>query len=89
MFEEMHRLWLLDLHQIFFRSEPVHVEYLPDSLKCLIWPDWSWKSLPSNFMAHNLVELQMPESQLEKLWNEVEVWFNFNIFLLQIMVCKN
>ena len=89
MFKEMHRLWLLDLHQTLFRDQVEHVEYLPDSLKCLIWPHWSWKSLPSNFMAHNLVELRMANSELEKLWSEVQVWFNFNIFLLRIMVCKN
>ncbi|GMN70717.1 hypothetical protein TIFTF001_055456 [Ficus carica] len=72
MFKEMQRLWLLDILQTFL-DIPQGLEYLPDSLKCLIWPYWSWKSLPSNFMAHNLVELQMPYSKLEKLWSEVQL----------------
>ena len=80
MFNGMHRLWLLDVsgsHDLYF---PEGLEYLPDSLKCLVWNFWPWKSLPSNFMPHNLVELRMPYSKLKKLWSGAVVCFILTFF---------
>ncbi|XP_050116006.1 disease resistance protein RPV1-like isoform X2 [Malus sylvestris] len=43
---------------------------LPNSLRYLNWSGYPLKSLPSKFSPENLVELHMPESQVNKLWNE-------------------
>ncbi|GMN23671.1 hypothetical protein TIFTF001_040483 [Ficus carica] len=67
----MRRLWLLDLSRSCL-DFPQGIEYLPDSLKCLMWPFWPLKSLPSNFRPHNLVELRMPNSKLQQLWSGVQ-----------------
>ncbi|XP_062017105.1 disease resistance protein RPV1-like [Rosa rugosa] len=46
------------------------LESLPDTLIYLRWPLYPLKSLPSKFSSDNLVELNMPGSQLRRLWNE-------------------
>lgn len=54
--------------------------YIPDGLKSLSnklryleWHGYSLESLPSTFCAKLLVELSMPYSNLEKLWDGVQV----------------
>ncbi|XP_050221899.1 disease resistance protein RPV1-like [Mercurialis annua] len=42
---------------------------LPNKLCFLHWHGYPWKSLPSNFLMENLVELNMPFSQVKELWN--------------------
>ncbi|KAG2307634.1 hypothetical protein Bca52824_027382 [Brassica carinata] len=42
-------------------------------LRLLEWWGCSMRRMPSNFRAENLVELRMPDSQLQKLWEGVEV----------------
>ncbi|XP_013743145.2 disease resistance protein RPS6 isoform X2 [Brassica napus] len=42
-------------------------------LRLLEWWGCSMTSMPLNFRAENLVELRMPDSQLHKLWEGVEV----------------
>nr|XP_004293532.2 PREDICTED: TMV resistance protein N-like [Fragaria vesca subsp. vesca] len=46
------------------------LEYLPDSLVYLSWPEYTLKYLPSTFSAENLTDLSMPGSQLQRLWGE-------------------
>ncbi|XP_021799923.1 disease resistance protein RPP4-like [Prunus avium] len=44
---------------------------LPNSLRCLEWRHYPWKSLPSKFSTQNLVVLDMWYSKVEgQLWNE-------------------
>ena len=88
IFNGMRRLWLLNVNNSSL-DFPEGLQYLPNSLKCLLWPFWRWKSLPSTFMPRNIVELRMPYSELVQLWSGVQVCFNFNISLLQNKVCKN
>ncbi|KAL5554491.1 hypothetical protein UlMin_041892 [Ulmus minor] len=45
---------------------------LPNSLRYLHWEHYPVKSLPSNFKPRNLVELHMPCSKLEQLWDGVQ-----------------
>lgn len=54
---------------------------LPNSLRYMFWHAYPLESLPSKFSAINLVELHMPESQVEKLWDEgkVNAYFTFCI----------
>ncbi|XP_024027465.1 protein SUPPRESSOR OF npr1-1, CONSTITUTIVE 1 [Morus notabilis] len=46
------------------------LESLPESLVYFHWHGCPLKCLPSNFTAKNLVELSIPYSQVEDLWNE-------------------
>ncbi|XP_004292702.1 PREDICTED: TMV resistance protein N-like [Fragaria vesca subsp. vesca] len=48
---------------------PEGLESLPE-LGYLQWDGYPWKSLPSKFSPINLVELNMPGSAVERLWNK-------------------
>ncbi|KAG7543923.1 Toll/interleukin-1 receptor homology (TIR) domain [Arabidopsis thaliana x Arabidopsis arenosa] len=45
-------------------------------LRLLEWWGCSMRCMPSNFYAKNLVELRMPDSHLEKLWEGAQVSFS-------------
>ncbi|KAJ4833046.1 hypothetical protein Tsubulata_041093 [Turnera subulata] len=47
---------------------PSGLQYLPDELIYLHWEGFPSKSLPQNFSAENLVELILPNSNVEWLW---------------------
>ncbi|KAJ7950441.1 Disease resistance protein (TIR-NBS-LRR class) [Quillaja saponaria] len=48
------------------------LECLPKKLRYLFWHGYPSKSLPSRFCPENLVELSMPYSNIEQLWNGVQ-----------------
>ncbi|KAL5541477.1 hypothetical protein UlMin_009187 [Ulmus minor] len=48
------------------------LKYLPNCLRYLHWECYPGKSLPSNFKPRNLIELHMPNSKLEQLWDGVQ-----------------
>lgn len=52
---------------------PERFDDFPDKLKLLSWPGYPMRCMPSNFCPEYLVELRMPNSKLEKLWEGVEV----------------
>ncbi|VVB12437.1 unnamed protein product [Arabis nemorensis] len=73
VFERMHRLRLLKLHcptsEIHCKiSLPQGLYYLPDELRLLHWEKYPLGSLPRNFNPKNLVEMNMPYSNMTKLW---------------------
>ncbi|XP_019088024.1 PREDICTED: disease resistance protein RPP5-like isoform X2 [Camelina sativa] len=47
---------------------PQGLVHLPRKLRLLIWNNYPLKCFPSNFKAEFLVELEMEDSKLEKLW---------------------
>ena len=61
---------------------PQGLHSLPDALRCLSWDAYPSKSLPSDFAPENLVELRMPNSQVERLWNGVRVYFMFWMYFV-------
>ncbi|KAI4334698.1 hypothetical protein L6164_013412 [Bauhinia variegata] len=74
-FEKMNNLRLLHFHM----SNPEEhskvrvsggLEIFPYNLRVLQWDRYPLRSLPSSFLSENLVELDMRNSQLEKLWDE-------------------
>ncbi|RIA03993.1 hypothetical protein BRARA_K01765, partial [Brassica rapa] len=74
VFEMMYRLRLLKLHcptpdNHCKVSLPEGLHSLPDELRLLHWERYPIESLPRNFNPKNLVELNMPYSNLTKLWN--------------------
>ncbi|CAF2142438.1 BnaA02g24540D [Brassica napus] len=53
-------------------QSPKTLNDFPDELKLLSWPGYPMECMPSNFCPEYLVELNMPNSKLKKLWKEVE-----------------
>ncbi|XP_019057328.1 PREDICTED: protein SUPPRESSOR OF npr1-1, CONSTITUTIVE 1 [Tarenaya hassleriana] len=47
---------------------PQGLESLPDELRLLHWENYPLKSLPQEFNPENLVELNLPHSEIENLW---------------------
>lgn len=80
-FQEMHNLRLLKIYNANKKNIKhckVHriqgIKFLPHSLRYLNWYKYQWKSLPSNFIPENLVELDMPHSDNKQLWKGVQVY---------------
>ncbi|WJX82169.1 hypothetical protein P8452_64959 [Trifolium repens] len=62
---KMENLKLLILDHSNFSGSP---KFLSDSLCYLMWKGYPFKSFPSKFQPYNLVELNMPNSNIEQLW---------------------
>lgn len=60
---------------------PLSMNYIFQKLKVLNWMDFPMSCFPSSFNPEFLVELDMPSSQLEKLWEGIKV---SNILALKI-----
>ena len=78
VFGKMHNLRLLKIYNSHFMKQcklhfPQGLRYLPDELRYLHWYGYPLNSLPSDFNPENLVVLEMPHNQIEKLWNEDQV----------------
>ena len=69
VFETMKNLKFLIIRNVRICEE---LEYLPDGLTLLQWPEFPF-SLPSNYYPRQLVELEMPRSliRLEATFNLV------------------
>lgn len=76
-FENMLNLRLLKIycsspeirHRINFRE----IHSLPNELRLLHWENYPLQFLPEHFDPMNLVEINMPHSQLQKLWGGTKV----------------
>ncbi|GMN49621.1 hypothetical protein TIFTF001_018778 [Ficus carica] len=82
VFKNMYNLRLLQIFQCLEKRKlhlPQGLDTLPDALRYLNWPAYPLKSLPSSFMPQNLVELDMPSSQLEQLSNEFQHLGNLKV----------
>ena len=53
---------------------PQGLESLPDKLGYLRWDNYPLKSLPSDVLPNNIVQLDLRGSQIEHLWNGVQVY---------------
>ncbi|XP_020886809.1 LOW QUALITY PROTEIN: disease resistance protein RRS1 [Arabidopsis lyrata subsp. lyrata] len=73
IFDRTYRLRLLKLHCAISENRgticlPRGLYSLPDELRLLHWESYPLRSLPRSFNPKNLVELNMPNSKMEKLW---------------------
>ncbi|WJX76705.1 hypothetical protein P8452_60092 [Trifolium repens] len=66
---KLENLKLLILDHSNFRGSP---KFLCDSLCYLMWKGYPYTSFPSNFQPYNLVELNMPNSNIEHLWINIQ-----------------
>ncbi|XP_028763120.1 putative disease resistance protein At4g11170 [Neltuma alba] len=79
-FRSMPNLKILNFysyHKIFGGDEvkveiPDGLDFLPEGLIKLCWTAYPCASLPATFKAENLVEFQMPDSNLTRLWDGVQ-----------------
>ncbi|MCI23252.1 NBS-containing resistance-like protein, partial [Trifolium medium] len=83
VFSKMRRLKFLDIYTNGSQNEgslslPQGLESLPNELRYLRWEYYPLDSLPSKFSAENLVTLNLPYSQLKKLWHGVKVGSKWN-----------
>ena len=89
-FESMPSLQFLRLDGNYI--EPISylsqsVNYLPRKVRLLHWEHFPMKCLPSNFSPQFLVELNMPDSELEKLWEGTHVSNFFIIISFAYFIC--
>ncbi|XP_048429981.1 disease resistance protein RUN1 [Pyrus x bretschneideri] len=76
-FRKMFNLRLLNVDSYGF-DKKLDVS-LPNALRYLCWMGYQLKSLPSEFSPDNLVELRMPYSSVEQLWNKGQKLENLNL----------
>ncbi|XP_040372655.1 TMV resistance protein N isoform X2 [Rosa chinensis] len=65
-FSKMHNLMFLEFDNLIISSGP---KFLPNSLIILKWNWYPSKSLPAGFRPNILAELEMPRSNLVRLWD--------------------
>nr|XP_004510440.1 disease resistance protein LAZ5 isoform X2 [Cicer arietinum] len=87
VFAKMNRMKFLDIyttgsHNQRSLSLPQGLEFLPNELRYLRWEYYPLESLPSKFSAENLVTLNLPYSQLKKLWHGMKDIANLNVLIL-------
>ena len=62
-------------------SSKVHLdqglEYLPEELRYLYWHQYPLKTLPLDFEPENLIELNLPYSKVEQIWEGKKVSCTF------------
>lgn len=52
---------------------PEGLEYFSDELRYLYWDEYPLKTLPINFSVENLIEVSLPYSQIQQLWEGKKV----------------
>nr|ADI99936.1 TIR-CC-NBS-AAA+ATPase class resistance protein [Cucumis sativus] len=65
-FEKVKNLVVLKVHNV---TSSKSLEYLPSSLRWMIWPKFPFSSLPSTYSLEKLTELSMPSSFIKHFGN--------------------
>jgi hypothetical protein len=73
----MVHLKLLILNQKNFSGKPI---FFSNFLYYFSWNGYPFTALPSNFQPYDLVELNMPDSNIEQLWEGIQVFLLFVSF---------
>ena len=77
------KLRLLEVYRPFFKVDlPEDFELSSYELRYLHFVNYPLKSLPTNFHANNLVELNLPGSNIIQLWKDSEVLLLLLLLLL-------
>ncbi|GMN29056.1 hypothetical protein TIFTF001_046294 [Ficus carica] len=72
----MHKLKVLNIFcsnknkkcKVSISPRDYDLQFLPNSLRFLHWEGYPWKSFPSSFRPRYLVEINLPYSKVNKLW---------------------
>lgn len=83
-FSEMKNIRLLKICNVYFSGCPQYD--LSKKLRLLEWHGYPLEMLPSSFRPDKLVELTMPNSRIEKLWKETEVYEK--LLLINLRNCQ-
>nr|XP_017190327.2 disease resistance-like protein DSC1 [Malus domestica] len=81
-FEKMYNLKVLRIENKSFDKKynklylSDGLQSLPEALSYIYWEEYPLKALPSKFYPGNVIELRMPYSQVEKLWDESQIFGN-------------
>ena len=59
--------------EVAIHRQKSDLRFLPNSLRYLFWEGYPWKSFPTRFRPENLVELHLPHSNVERLWEGNQV----------------
>ncbi|KAK0591821.1 hypothetical protein LWI29_008804 [Acer saccharum] len=70
-FSSMSNLMLLKISNVDFSEDQI---YLSNDLRFFKWHGCPLKTLPSNFQAHNLFELNLRRSQIKYLWKGMKAF---------------
>ena len=46
-----------------------HLDFLSEEMRFLIWEEYPLPYVPLHFCAENLIELDMPDSNIKELWS--------------------
>ncbi|XP_028807431.1 disease resistance-like protein DSC1 [Neltuma alba] len=77
------KLYSFDPRRSCVVNLPSGLESFPNLLRALEWGNFPLKSLPLSFCAEKLVELRMPRSRLQKLWDGKQDLVNLRNINLQ------
>lgn len=69
-FADMSELRILRINNVQLSED---IECLSNKLTLLNWPGYPSKYLPSTFQPPSLLELHLPGSNVERLWNGTQV----------------
>ncbi|PNX97851.1 TIR-NBS-LRR resistance protein [Trifolium pratense] len=72
--EDLSKLENLKVLILSHSNFPASFKFLSDSLHYLLWNGCPLTYLPSNFEPYNLVELNMPDSSIVQLWEDIQVF---------------
>lgn len=72
--EDLSKMKNLKVLILYHSNFPGSLKFLSDSLCYLLWNGYPFTSLPSNFQPYNLVEFNMPGSNIEQLWIGIQVF---------------
>lgn len=64
------------------------LEWFPEDLRYLSWEYYPLKLFPSNFCPEFLVELRLPDSNVEQIWEGTKVYILQLILILIINLCN-
>lgn len=85
MFDNMYRLRLLKFCSSTSENEgklnlPEGLNSLPNELRLLHWENYPLECLPCKFNPENLLEVNMPHSNMKKLWAGKKVSIDIMVF---------
>ncbi|KAI9119725.1 hypothetical protein K1719_009114 [Acacia pycnantha] len=86
-FNKMRRIRFLKFYSSNGMSIPTGLESISAKIRYFHWKGYPGKSLPSNFCAELLLELNLKESMVETLWEGVQDLANLRRLILQ--KCQN
>ncbi|XP_070663324.1 TMV resistance protein N-like isoform X4 [Malus domestica] len=85
-FKNMYNMRLLEVTSWARETLNHKTLFLPNSLRYLYWKSYPLKSLPPEFSLENLVELDMPFSEVTQLWDGGQNPMNLKV--IQLYECK-